>query len=302
MLRGLLAALFLLPAAARGQNAPRFYEMDEPQIAASLKKLHKDHPALRDRVEAVSEAFLGIPYKLGPLGEGGGSGFDGDPLYSFRQLDCTTSVEEIMALTLEPALDKALHETLQAIRYKGGQVDYFSRNHFTEADWVPNNVAAGFLKDITRQVGGGLAREQTKLVSKRDWYAHKTIDAIKGFPGASKAERAKRLRDLQARASQFQDAVATITYIPIDSLPQLIAAIPSGTIANLIRANQPGKPTIVSHQLFIIDKNGSKYVREAASGKEFLDAPALDYFKKYAGSSWPLLGLNLNELQGPPRP
>lgn len=304
----LIAGLLLLTACARAQSvtavpvAPRFFNMTEPQIAKALKKIHKDHQDLKSRVEAVSAAFLGIPYKLGPMGEGDGAGFDGDPIYSFKQLDCTTSVEEIMALSINGDLDSALHDTLQRIRYKGGKVDYFERNHFTEADWVPNNVAAGYLVDITREVAGTLARDASKNVSKRDWYARKTVDAIKGFPNDSQAEREKRLKDLQSRAGQFQDQVSTIPYVPMASFASVLSSIPSGTIANLIRADQPGKPTIVSHQVLIVDKGGTMFVREAAYGKEFLDVPALDYFQKYNGSSWPLLGLNLNEIRDPGRP
>jgi hypothetical protein len=287
---------------ARAQNSPRFYQMDETHIAAALKQIHHDNTSLQARVEAVSAAFLGIPYKLGPLGEGGGAEFDGDPLYSFSQLDCTTSIEEIMALSIEPDLDKAVHDTLQKIRYKDGQIGYTTRNHFTEADWVPNNVAAGYLQDITRDVAGNRAKDAHKLVSKSAWYAGKSLDAIKGFPGETQADRQRRLKDLQALAAQFKDEGSTIAYVPMDVFPQVLANIPSGTIANLVRADQPGKPTIISHQILLIDKDGTKYVREAASGKEFLDVPALDYFRIYNNSSWPLLGLNLNQILDPGHP
>lgn len=303
MVRNILTVgLCLAAIAVSAQNSPRFYQMDETQIAAALKQIHHDNPTLQARVEAVSAAFLGIPYKLGPLGEGGGADFDGDPLYSFTQVDCTTSVEEVMALSIEPDLDKAVHDVLQKIRYKDGQIGYTTRNHFTEADWVPNNIAAGFLKDITKDVAGNRAKDAHKLVSKRDWYASKSLDAIKGFPGMTQPERQRKLKDLQDLASQFTDAVATITYVPIDVFPQVLANIPSGTIANLVRADMPGKPTIISHQILLIDKNGTKYVRHASFNKEYLDVPALDYFKVYANSSWPLLGLNLNQILDPGHP
>ncbi|MCX5790345.1 MAG: DUF1460 domain-containing protein [Elusimicrobia bacterium] len=66
--------------------------MSEAEIALELKTVHAAHPALADRIDAVSERFLGVPYKLGPMGEGDGGDFERKPLYSFRELDCTTFV------------------------------------------------------------------------------------------------------------------------------------------------------------------------------------------------------------------
>ena len=294
---GTALALCFLALPARAQNAPRFYGMSEDQIAVALRKIHNDNPSLQARIEAVSAAFLGIPFKWGPLGEGDNAQFDGDPLYSFKQLDCTTSVEEIMALSLTGDLDQALHVTLQKIRYKDGRIGFTARNHFAEADWVPNNIAAGFLKDITRDIAGSLTLDAHKLTTKREWYAGKKLDNIKGFPGASQADRERRLQELRALADQFTDSVSTLPYVPLDVLPQLLASIPSGTIANLVRADRPDKEVLVSHQVFLIDKNGTKYVREAAYGAEFIDVPALEYFHKFENSAWPLLGLNLNQIQ-----
>ncbi len=175
-MRALLLTAFLAGApCARAAESLRFQQMTESEITAALKKIHAENPDLRNRVEAVSAAFLGTAYKLGPLGEGDPGEFDRDPLYSFSAVDCTTVIEQVMALSIEPDLKKALAKTLQRIRYKNGRIDYASRNHFTEADWIPNNIAAGFLKDITREIAGSKAQEARKLISKRQWYRAKTI-------------------------------------------------------------------------------------------------------------------------------
>ncbi len=304
MLKVLLAPLLILaPLAAAAADSPRFYGMNEKDIAAALKKIHKDNPELQSRVEAVSAAFLGTPYKEGCLGEGGDGQFDRDPVYSFKLVDCTTSVEQVMALSLDGDLDKALHETLQKIRYKDGQVGYTNRNHFTEVDWIPNNAAAGFLEDITEKVAGHKTKYIRKLVSKHDWYAHKTLAEIQGFPPTtSQSEKEQRLSELQALASGFKDEASTIPYVPMDALPSALTLIPSGTIANLVREDRPDKPSIISHQILLIDKGGVKYVRHAAFGKEYLDVPALEYFYTYYSSSWRLLGLNLNKIAEPRKP
>ncbi len=297
MLR-LLAAVFLTACAAQ---VPRdgFYGMSETRIASELKAIHASHPSLAGRVEEVSRRFLGTPYKLGPLGEGSSGRFDRLPLYSFQAVDCTTFVEEVMALSLDADLHHALTVTLQRIRYKDGRIGYQSRNHFPESDWLPNNIAAGYLQDITRDVAGPLTRLATKRISKRAWYLAKTTADLEGFSGATAAEKQQALARWRALASHYTDQVSTLPYVPVADLPGVLAKIPSGTIANLVRADLPDKPVMISHQLFIIQEGGAAYVRQASYGRFVEDIPALDYFRRYAHSSWPLLGVNLDAIRSP---
>lgn len=292
------AGLFLLLAVPSKAGTTPFYELREKQISKELAKIHKKHPNLPDRVAAVSERFLGTPYRLGPLGEGPTGEYDRLPLYDFRRVDCTTFVEQVMALSLEPDLDKAL-ETLRKIRYKDGQVSYETRNHFTELDWVPHNRWAGYLKDITLDVAPDKTRTATKKVSKRDWYVHKSTADVLGFGGDAEAEKERRLGHLRELGAKYQDEMAALPYVPMQNLPQLLERIPSGTLANLVRADQPDKETMVSHQILLIRKGKTLYVRHAAFDKQVEDVPALDYFYRYFNSSWPLLGLNLQEITKP---
>src|SRR5271169_5922701 len=90
-------------------------------IQEELRRIHQQPASLAQRVEAVSELFLGVPYKLGSLGEGPDGEFDRDPLIRFDAFDCTTFVETVMALSLDSDLDSAMR-TLQKIRYKDGQI------------------------------------------------------------------------------------------------------------------------------------------------------------------------------------
>ena len=203
-----------------------------------------------------------------------------------------------MALSLKPDLKDAL-ATLQKIRYADGKVGYATRNHFTEADWVPRNVWAGYLRDITREVAGDKTAEVSKTVSKKQWYLHMSTANIEGR--FTPSERAKRLPALQALGSEMPDARAQLDILPMDALAESLPRIPTGTIANLVREPQPDKDTMVSHQVLLIRKNGQTFVRHAASGKTVLDVPALEYFYKYYNSRWRLVGLNLNEIRDPKR-
>ena len=117
----------------------QFQPASNTRIQEELRRIHQQTASLPQRVEAVSELFLGAPYKHGALGEGPDGEFDRDPLIRFDAFDCTTFVETVMALSLDSDLNSAMR-TLQKIRYKDGQIGYATRNHFIELDWVPNNV------------------------------------------------------------------------------------------------------------------------------------------------------------------
>lgn len=283
-----------LPAAAETQY--RFNKMSEGRIAAALRVLHRKNPDLNARVTAVSEAFLDTPYRLGPLGEGRDGTFDSEPLYSFDRLDCTTFVEEVMALSLQPDLRKALDKTLREIRYKAGWVDYVARNHFPEADWLPNNIAAGFIEDITDKVAGERTKFAVKTISKRDWYAKKTLDEIQGFGHEPKPERERRLEALRALGRNIRDVQVTIPYVAVEDLAEFLPSIPSGTIVNFVREDQPDKPVLVTHQAFIVNDGSVKMLRHAAFNRRVEDVPVLEYFAKLEGSSWRVLGINLDAV------
>ena len=297
-LRLLPAAALLLAAGAslaRGEEPKRFFQMSRREISATLKTIHARNPTLQSRIEAVSSLFLGTPYRLGPLGEGPEGEFDRDPLISFEAVDCTTLVEQTMALSLAPTLEEAL-TLLQGIRYQYGRISYKTRNHFPEVDWLPNNVEAGYLKDITTEVAGAATRRAAKRISKRDWYSQRTLEDIQGFKAFPAAEKEARLERLRKLGGEFPDRIASIPYLPMELLPQVLDKIPSGTIANLVREDRPDKPVLVSHQVLIIAMDGSRRVRHASSRGRVEDVPALEYFHRYSNSPWPLLGLNLDQV------
>jgi len=246
----------------------------------------------------ASDRFLGVPYVLGPMGEGPDGEFDRGPLVSYTALDCTTFVEETMAFALGGTEDRAL-DILRRIRYKDGVISYQTRNHFTELDWLPNNIAAGFLRDITAEVAGPAAKTVSKVISKRAWYAAKTEADLHGFDWEAPAARAQRAARLRALGAGMPDQTATIAYVPLEDLPRLLAAIPSGTQVNVVRENKPDKPTLVTHQFFIFDGPNGKIIRHAALGKKVMDVDAAQYIAGLANSSWRILGFNLAEVVSP---
>jgi hypothetical protein len=284
----------LLAAGATPSPAASWSSMTRRQLAAELTALHRAHPELEDRVDAVSAGFLGTPYKLGPLGEGPTGEFDRGPLITFKALDCTTYVEEALALSLASDLPAA-EALLQRIRYKDGVVSYETRNHFPEVDWLPNNETAGFLRDVTREIGGNLTRTATKTISKRDWYAHKTLADMHGLDALGEAEKKRRLARLQTVGASMPDVQASVDYVPAGAISSVLDKLPRAAVANIVREDQPGKVVLISHQILIIDKAGVKYARHAA-GANVHEEPLLDLVNRFSGYSWKFLGLNIDAI------
>jgi hypothetical protein len=102
------------------------------------------------------QQFIGARYLNSPLGEGKMP--DTDPLIRFDAFDCTTFVETVLA-------DSDL-KRLNRIRYKDGDVDFLSRNHFIESDWMDNN------SDILENISSKYAKTKIHSVTidKQNWF------------------------------------------------------------------------------------------------------------------------------------
>ena len=100
--------------------------------------------------EGAQRALLGSSVRDRRTREG--SGPDADPPARYDTFDCLTFLEEILALAFagDPVSAPVFR---RALRYKDGEVDYTKRHHFMMAQWVPENIASGFVTDITHTLG-----------------------------------------------------------------------------------------------------------------------------------------------------
>ncbi len=107
----------------------------------------------------IGEEYLGAKYVKSPLGEEKAP--DTDPLIRFDAFDCTTFVETSLA---HGDVDKLIK-----IRYKDGNVDFLSRNHFIETDWLNNN------QDLLENVSDlyGKTEIRTVINDKQNWFLKK---------------------------------------------------------------------------------------------------------------------------------
>ncbi len=103
----------------------------------------------------TGDIYMGARYIRDPLGEGKAP--DTDPLIRTDAFDCTTFVETVMA--------GGDVSNLNQIRYKDGNIDFLSRNHFIETDWLTNN--ADRVENVSTQFGKTKTRKLT--IDKAAW-------------------------------------------------------------------------------------------------------------------------------------
>ena len=250
--------------------------MTDAERALEMGRLQQ-LPSMRERVLAASERFLGTPYAVSPLGEG--EGRDADPLIRFDAVDCLTFVEESIALSCaEPA---TLVERLSSIRYAGAP-SYEHRLHVMEAQWLPENVRRGFLRDVTADYGGSATRHVEKVITAATW-------------------REKSGRSL----GLSPDAQATGTFgvdlIPAALAPAVLARAPAGLVVVVVRADRPWLVTRISHVGVLVQGPKGPMIRHASrSFKRVVDEPLQRYVSRNLDfGTWTIEGLALFEPVAP---
>src|SRR3954465_2584231 len=133
----MIAALVLLASAP-------VLSLSEAQLDARIAQAHK--LPFPDRIAALSQLFVGVPYTEFPLGDGEGASPEPGPLFRTDGVDCQTYVETVLAMANAKDLGQA-KAILTDIRYADGQPSFRTRNHFTEAQWLPANSGKGYLED-----------------------------------------------------------------------------------------------------------------------------------------------------------
>ena len=253
------------------------------QIDSALGALSQC-PDLASRIDEISARFLGEPYVQDPLGEGKPP--DADPTIDLRHVDCVTFVEETIALALSKRYADA-RALLQRIRYQGSEIEFTERNHFTEAQWLPQNLRKGFLADVTRAVSGAKTRSTTMRFDDATW---------RRFPAWRKKLGANAPR------GTFE-----MDYVPANVAWRLADRFPNGSVVVVLRAPRRSAPTRISHMGLIVWKAKHPFVRHASRrhGK-VLDValrPWLRSLETYAkiGKRWAVDGVSVYQITAPPQ-
>jgi len=124
----------------------------------SLKKIASsfifDSLPKNNQIIETGKLFLQTPYHGGTLESKG----DEKLVINLHQLDCTTYLENVLALS--NLLGKSqvnisdFSDEIESIRYRNGKLtDYISRLHYF-SDWIFDNEKKGLLINITKKIGG----------------------------------------------------------------------------------------------------------------------------------------------------
>jgi cell wall-associated NlpC family hydrolase len=118
--------------------------LDGPRVRDLLKEAGTG--SLAERMDRISAALVGRPYRSQPLD--GGPGQREVFTAALDGFDCVTFVETVLALGR--ARDVAEFErTLRRLRYRSARPSWPSRNHYMTG-WARANAAHGLLRDLTR--------------------------------------------------------------------------------------------------------------------------------------------------------
>jgi hypothetical protein len=271
-----LAGVIAFPVLLVLLAAPRSVSVPAPR---ALLDAFTAAPAGGARAAAATRPLLGIRYQLSALGEG--AGLDLDPRFRLDAFDCQTFVETAIALGSSRTLEEAAR-ALDDIRYQGAPA-FASRHHEVQAQWIPANLAAGWIVGISRELAGARAVSLARDHTAASWAAVRRAGrGIVGLP-----------RDREP-IGHFE----TWTVRPED-LEAVGPRIPEGAVIIVFREDQPTRPTRVSHTgLVVLGPAGERLVRHATSTpgvERVIEEPLARFEAREARAypSWPVSGYAL---------
>ena len=234
---------------------------DSVKICTLLKNASQQ-PANTNLPLFFARSFIGKPYVAHTLEVG-----DKERLVvNTRELDCTTLVETVTALTKCAYQKKytyaAYRAALQAMRYRNGKIDnYTSRIHyFTE--WITENSKTGLVTEI-QQPNPPFTSVQTVKVNYMSQHPQ-SYKALKAHP-----EYVLEIRRMEQHVSGQQ-----FRYIPkarVGRSAELRQAVKDGDII-AITCNKAGLD--IAHLGFAVWKNGNLHLLNASQlHKQVIEEP-----------------------------
>jgi cell wall-associated NlpC family hydrolase len=155
----------LFPNIIKGQNAV-YNKSDSLIYEDYIKTFGKDEKKpFSELIINTAKYFLGKPYAASTLEVS-----DNEALVvNLRELDCTTFVENCIALSGIIKFGRSSLDDYSAlltyIRYRDGEIDgYISRLHYT-SDWAYENEKKEILKNISRETGGQMMLKTINFMS-----------------------------------------------------------------------------------------------------------------------------------------
>jgi hypothetical protein len=127
-------------------STPQYTHSDSLKVVDVLRRAATQRSGT-NMMLYFSRQFLGCPYVANTLDKNA----EEKLVINLRQFDCTTFVENIVALFLCHKNKKNTFADfchyIQQLRYKGGKISYPSRLHYY-SEWIASNTQSGVVKEV----------------------------------------------------------------------------------------------------------------------------------------------------------
>ena len=224
----------------------------------------RDRP-LPERITAISD----------PLGEG--EGHDADPFARYDAFDCLTYVEEVMALSLSG--DPAGAATVRnALRYGDQTPRYGTRRHFMELQWIPGNIADGWLRDSTKDYGPTVLLEREVTASTWSNWGRRSL--------------------FQLTDEELPLGTMHLDVLTVEEAKKVVNQIRPGSILLTVREDRPWVPIWVTHVgIVIVTEDGPKVRHATKMGSGGTRDHDLNWYLDHIAtySNWKTLGVSILE-------
>ncbi|HEY3372454.1 MAG TPA: N-acetylmuramoyl-L-alanine amidase-like domain-containing protein [Prolixibacteraceae bacterium] len=264
----LLLFLFLgmITSHAQSNRTDWIFQPEDKRIAE--EKLNsfslKSKLPIAELITDIGLSFLGTPYAAATLENGPEERL----VINLRELDCTTFVENCLALARTIKLGQtdfaSFASELEKIRYHDGiRNQYPSRLHYF-SDWIHNNHQKGFISEIPNLNGEKTIR---------------TINFMSTHPASYPVLKSHPELIPQIAEQEKILSLMGFQYFPKDNLPNLYKYLQQGDIVGLT-SNIEGID--VNHTGIILRKDNDFYLLHASqSGAKVMVAeePLSDFLK-----------------------
>lgn len=230
------------------------------QIDSILTENSSRNLTVTERMKLYSEMFLGMGYNFTCIGDGENALLEDYPLVNFNQTNCMSYCEHVLALSISDSWDNFFNN-LQQIRYSGGFIGMRTRNHYTMADWLPEN--SWLLDDVSANVGGGYTRSVTRTISHQEFFKGKGITDLRHVK---------------------PDMEVTVDYVPWENLPQVHKNIRSGDVMAILYRDK--NDIFSAHMMMAFRIGGDLVIRESTTlGMTTFDTPFSDWISSRNGKN-----------------
>lgn len=246
-----IASLWLYGLSAFSQKV-EYSKSDSVSVERILSEAKTERKE-QNRMLYFGKKFIGVPYVAHTLENGNSEHL----IVNLRELDCTTFVENVLALALCDIENKRTFSdfcnNLRKVRYFGGRIDdYSSRLHYFTW-WAEDNILKGIIREISADDFPFTAVQKVSInymSAHPELYKH-----LKGKPDMIQKIRQKELRT----------SGKTYRYIPkslLNESADRIGVVHTGDIVAII-TSKSGLDT--SHIGIAVWQDGKLHLLNASS-------------------------------------